>query len=62
LELWDNSFTGIVSSVPIVTPTTGVTFNHTFGSLVTATTYQARITMVAGASSETGPFVPGTTL
>jgi hypothetical protein len=62
LELWDNSFTGIVSSVPIVTPTTGVAFNHTFGSLVTATTYQARITMVAGASSETGPFVPGTTL
>jgi hypothetical protein len=62
LELWDNSFTGIVSSAPIVNPTTGVAFNYTFGSLTTATTYQTRIVMVAGASTETGPFVPGTTL
>jgi hypothetical protein len=62
LELWDNSFTGIVASAPIVTPATAVAFNYTFGSLTTLTTYQTRIVMVAGASTETGPFVPGTTL
>jgi hypothetical protein len=62
LELWDNSFTGIVASAPIVTPATAVAFNYTFGSLTTLTTYQTRIVMVAGASSETGSFVPGTTL
>lgn len=62
LELWDNSFTGIVALAPIVTPATGIPFNYTFGSLTTLTTYQTRIVMVAGASSETGSFVPGTTL
>jgi hypothetical protein len=62
LELWDNSFTGIVASAPIVTPPTAVVFNYTFGSLTTLTTYQTRIVMVAGASTETGPFVSGTTL
>ena len=62
LELWDNSFTGIVALAPIVTPATGIPFNYTFGSLTTLTTYQTRIVMVAGASTETGSFVPGTTL
>jgi len=62
LELWDNSFTGIIASTAIVNPPVAVAYNHTFGSLTTATTYQIRMTMVAGASSETGPFYPGTTL
>lgn len=62
LELWDNSFTGIIASTAIVNPPVSVAYNYTFGSLTTATTYQIRMTMVAGASSETGPFYPGTTL
>jgi hypothetical protein len=62
LELWNNSYTGIVSSVVINTPPTGIAYNHTFGSLTTATTYQTRMTMIAGSSNETGPFYPGTTL
>jgi hypothetical protein len=62
LELWDNSFTGIIASTAIVNPPVAIAYNHTFGSLTTATTYQTRMTMVAGASSETGPFYPGTTL
>jgi hypothetical protein len=62
LELWDNSFTGIIASTAIVNPPVSVAYNYTFGSLTTATTYQIRMTMVAGTSSETGPFYPGTTL
>lgn len=62
LELWDNSYTGIVSSVVINTPPTGIAYNHSFSSLTTGTTYQTRMTMIAGASNETGPFYPGTTL
>lgn len=62
LELWDNSYTGIVASTAIVNPPVSIAYNHTFGGLTTATTYQTRMTMVAGASSETGPFYPGTTL
>jgi hypothetical protein len=62
LELWNNTTTGIVSSTVINNPPTGIAYNHTFGSLTTATTYQTRMTMVAGSSSETGPYYPGTTL
>jgi hypothetical protein len=62
LELWDASFTGIVSSTVINNPPTGIAYNHTFSGLTAATTYQTRMTMVAGASAETGPFYPGTTL
>ncbi len=62
LELWNNTTTGIIASTVINNPATGIAYNHTFGSLTTATTYQTRMTMVAGSSSETGPYYPGTTL
>jgi hypothetical protein len=62
LELWDNTFTGIIATTAINNPPVSVAYNYTFGSLTTLTTYQIRMTMVAGTSSETGPFYPGTTL
>ena len=62
LELWNNTLTGIVSSTVINNPPTGIAYNHTFSGLTTATTYKARMTMVAGSSNETGPYYPGTTL
>jgi hypothetical protein len=62
LELWNNTTTGIISSTVINNPPTGIAYNHSFGSLTTLTTYQTRMTMVAGSSNETGPFYPGTTL
>lgn len=62
LELWDASYTGIVSSTVINNPPVSSIYNHTFSGLTTATTYQTRMTMVAGASAETGPFYSGTTL
>jgi hypothetical protein len=62
LELWNNTTTGIIASTVINNPATGIAYNYTFGSLTTATTYQTRMTMVAGSSSETGPYYPGTTL
>jgi len=62
LELWNNTFTGIVSSTVINNPPTGIAYNHSFGGLTTGTTYQTRMTMVAGSSNETGPYYSGTTL